>query len=883
MVDFRDDFSQYAVSKLPTFRDDFSIYADQASADLAWVPEDVARSRVNTATDVLDLDIFRDNTNDAIVHDLGSTISDSNWVLRFKLQIDTLSLTALQTHGFFGLFDGDGVDGEETQQNSIGVALTALTGTLTYRLFTSENDFISQGVSTIFTHALAVETVYVEIKRNSKTTYEVNLYSDAKFTTLIESQQGICTVGTIDLRYIGMKNNMSMNAGSRILGSMDDVEFWDSEKQIIFQDDFATSANWVQTGTGVSITGGVISGWGADAVDRRLTHDLGTPLSDSKWIAEFEYMFTASNVPAHAPLLISDINQDVDAGTNDNDFITMVHGTTVNELKIVAEDFGDLGSASFGSTGIPIVTSTPYFPRLERVSPTLVRLSVFSDSARTTHIASSPVTLTIPSTIDALQYVHSQNLSGGGAGRTLTGTLDNLVISEPRSGNIEGAVTIQDDFTVDNFVETGTLNQVNTGTGVLDFDFDRDTTNHKTVRDLVSTSDDNWTLRWKQINATVTPTGTPSALGYIGMMSTDNTVSASTATDFIGLEFIIDDVNNLVRFKDVNNQSLATGSGVYSFVGIIAVDTRYWEIKRLSATTAIASVYSDALFTELIETSGVQAISINVTGLQFIGVATNDQATSVSAHNGTLDNIEFYDGVSVAKTPVKTKIVDLEDTFWEDNWDDAHASSGVNTSTQVIDYTFSTINQNEAMVFDLEKVLGVGNVANPNKWTLRFKFNITSTTPSTANLFFVGLNNTAETSGAQVAQHGVNIAILDATGGVQGYRTYDWDNQIPNSTGHDEQELSNPFVLSTDYYAELKRTSLTTYECQVFTDPDYTNPFGAIITGILTTTAGLRYIKILNADTATAINLVGTIDKVQFWNGTESVEHKAKWVEVNLP
>jgi len=443
MVDFTENFNQYSTSKLPTFRDKFN-NSTQILADLQWVSADTSKNRVNIGTEVLDLNIIRDNTNDSIVHDLVSTVSDSNWVLRFKLTIDTLNLTAFQTQGFFGLFNGDETAGEETVQSAIGVILTAITGTLTYRLFTSEESIITGGASTIFTHALAVETLFVEIKRNSKTSYEVNLYSDAEYSTLIESQQGICSAGTIGLRYIGMKNNASMTVGSSILGSMDDVEFWGGGKQI-FQDDFSTSANWVQTGTGVSITGGVISGWGADGIDRRLTHDLGTPLSDNNWKVEFDYMFTASNLPAHAPIVLSDINQDIDSGTADNDFIGVIHGTNVDQLVIAFGDFADFGAGT-QSTGIPIVTSTQYFPRLERLSPTLVRLSVFSDSARTTQIASSPVSIAIPSTVDALQFIHSQNASGGGGTRTLTGTLDNLVVSEEQIGIQEGAITFQDNF-----------------------------------------------------------------------------------------------------------------------------------------------------------------------------------------------------------------------------------------------------------------------------------------------------------------------------------------------------------------------------------------------------------------------------------------------------
>ena len=173
-----------------------------------------------------------------------------------------------------------------------------------------------------------------------------------------------------------------------------------------------------------ALIGLVISGWGAGGTDRRVTHDLGTPISDTRFTVEFEYMFTSSNIPSSSPLFLHDIDQDVDA-TSDNDVITVHHGISVDELKVGYVDNGDLGASLTLSTGIPISTSTTYFVRLERLSATETRLSVYSDSGFTTHIASSPVTLTIPSTVDALQYISSATFSQAGGSRVVTGTLDN--------------------------------------------------------------------------------------------------------------------------------------------------------------------------------------------------------------------------------------------------------------------------------------------------------------------------------------------------------------------------------------------------------------------------------------------------------------------------
>ena len=405
MVDFTENFNQYSSSKLPTFRDDFTIYPDQPSADLAWVSTDNTRVRVNITNDDLDFNFNLASTNLAIGHDLGAgNVSNERWVLQAKINFTTLTADT-NTRMYFGLSDNDQTVSINDLTNADRIMMK-----LDFGFFGGDiKDYAS--IDTDGTGEVGADTTipftfltgvdyYLTVQRDTKTTYHVEVFTDQARTLSLGRADGVCTTTTQNLRHIIIQNvNATLN--TTMTGTIDDIEFWNGGRQVIFQDDFSTSVNWVQTGTGVSITGGVISGWGADGVDRRLTHDLGKPISDNKWTIEFDYMFTASNLPAHAPIVLSDINQDIDSGTNDNDFIGVVHGTTIDQLVIAFGDFVDFGGGT-QSTGIPIVTSTQYFPRLERLSSTETRLSVFSDSARTTHIAGSPVTLTVPSTVDGL-------------------------------------------------------------------------------------------------------------------------------------------------------------------------------------------------------------------------------------------------------------------------------------------------------------------------------------------------------------------------------------------------------------------------------------------------------------------------------------------------
>lgn len=886
MVDFREDFNQYAISKLPSFRDDFTVHGTQTEADASWVPVDATKNRVNIGTDVLDLNIIRDNTNDAIAHDLGSTISDSNWVLRFKLTIDTLNQQALQTNGWFGLFDQDEIAGEETQQSGIGVVLTCLTGTLTYRLFSAENQFIGGGVSTTFAHALAVETVYVEIKRNSKTSYEVNLYSDAKYSTLIESQKGITTSGVIDLRYIAMKNNMSMTVSSSILGSMDDVEFWDSGKQIIFQDDFATSSNWVQTGTGVTITGGVISGWGADGTDRRLTHDLGSPISDTNWKAEFEYMFTASNIPAHVPFVISDINQDIDAGTNDNDFLGVSHGSGVNELRIVFGDFQDLGVGS-GSTGIPISTSTQYFVRLERLSSTQMRLSVYSDSGFTTHIASSPVTVTIPSTVDVLQYVHSQNASGGGASRSLTGTLDNLVISENKfpQGTTEGTVTIEEKFKLrtgdfeDDFTTYSTQPQAdaswvpldatqivaNIGTDEIDWNERQDgagqddTISHDLIGlDGVTPDPNNWVLRFKVDITTLLASSSDNHFLFFGL--SDSSVGTDTNQDSIGV--MLTGGSGILDWKLKGADAINLGGAgptVATFATGLATGIIYWEVKRTSSTTVEASMFSDAGYTVLVER---QAGTITaIAGLQYIKIA-NQQLNSASVDTqpqvvGTLDDVKFYNGASVLT-----------------DWMTTDGKLRVDTTNRNISGTFVADNTNDAIALD---IFGA-NVSDTN-WTLRYKisFQTVDDGGNTQNKgIYIGLFDQDQNSSTFTNQNSIYHQWLLSSNRAE-LNLARTINDQPEDSNNTDKTIDNIITVSTQFI-ELKRTGSDSYEMSTYSDAEYRNLVNREVGSLsVSGVSNLRYLKIMNQFFQNgAGELVATIDDVEFYDGVSVAKTPVK-------
>ena len=212
------------------FEDDFSSYADQASADAVWVSSDTAKVRVNITNDNIGFTAERDNTNDSIVYDL-SSVSDSAWVLRFKLVLSTITQGASnqELHEFIGLYSSS--SGMTTSQDFLMLDLS-INNADGKRIQLQDGDGATNpsngsGEATLFSHVLAVETLYVQLKRTSTTTYECGLYSDSGFTTLIESKTATCLSTTASLRYIGLKNLLLTSAEDHTLvGTIDDIKFY---------------------------------------------------------------------------------------------------------------------------------------------------------------------------------------------------------------------------------------------------------------------------------------------------------------------------------------------------------------------------------------------------------------------------------------------------------------------------------------------------------------------------------------------------------------------------------------------------------------------------------------------------------------------------------
>jgi hypothetical protein len=208
----------------PTFQDHFK-------TDKGWA-ETGGDVSVSTTDKRLDFNIPNTaSQTDAITYDLTS-VSDSAWVLRFKLVMDNYSqnTTANAKKLLIGLSSAPHSTDVDSAQDAIGILFGSWdNGTHKIRSRDSNGSSWMGGNGTDFSEAFTDDEVYyVEIKRTSEIAYTVSLYSDSSYSTLIEAEsEDMGATDTTGLRYlkVGIDTTGSTPSGT-FTGYIDDVEFY---------------------------------------------------------------------------------------------------------------------------------------------------------------------------------------------------------------------------------------------------------------------------------------------------------------------------------------------------------------------------------------------------------------------------------------------------------------------------------------------------------------------------------------------------------------------------------------------------------------------------------------------------------------------------------
>jgi hypothetical protein len=217
----------------------------------------------------------------------------------------------------------------------------------------------------------------------------------------------------------------------------------------LLTDDFSNAANWQSQGAGnVSVTGGQCTfNAAANGNYDRIYRDLGDTLSDTYWKAELSLSYTPNSsgngvgavVIALTAGTLDFMSYDASQSyqeTNQDGIGVLLHSTlptdnNPNNWYLIPEGKKD-DVRSFNASNVIHLDDAilEYYIRLERTAKDSTRLSVFTDSAFTTHMPNSPVVFAIDSTITDLHVLHHGTITPGTSSRVFTGAIDNDVICD---------------------------------------------------------------------------------------------------------------------------------------------------------------------------------------------------------------------------------------------------------------------------------------------------------------------------------------------------------------------------------------------------------------------------------------------------------------------
>ena len=207
----------------PTFEDDFTSYADQTAADLAWVSQETASTRVNVTNDNLAFSVTG-TSNKGISYDLGvGNVSDTTWILQYTLAHTTYTNGSGYGQYWIGLSSADSATLYGGAQDSISSRYNRDTA---MRVEASDNSDMGNQGGTDGVDLANNTTYYVDLIRDG-TSITRNIYTDSARTGTIFSTSTLTISGTITgLRYFVLRNDSASGTNGNAIGTIDDIRLY---------------------------------------------------------------------------------------------------------------------------------------------------------------------------------------------------------------------------------------------------------------------------------------------------------------------------------------------------------------------------------------------------------------------------------------------------------------------------------------------------------------------------------------------------------------------------------------------------------------------------------------------------------------------------------
>ena len=199
-------------------------YSDSFTSD-GWADQGSGVA-VNTSTGKLEFSSWTDDgTNDSSTLDLGSTLSDTNWVIRFKLQWTGYSNTTDWTGPGIGMWSASSSTAGNVAQDALiywPIANAASKGSY----LSSMDNAAMGGTDTNLSYAWITGTTYYVQLQRAGSSFSATIWTGSYEGTEVASGTNSIDGTNTGLRYFGVKSAMFSRGGS-FSGWIDDLEIWD--------------------------------------------------------------------------------------------------------------------------------------------------------------------------------------------------------------------------------------------------------------------------------------------------------------------------------------------------------------------------------------------------------------------------------------------------------------------------------------------------------------------------------------------------------------------------------------------------------------------------------------------------------------------------------
>ena len=430
--------------------------------------------------------------------------------------------------------------------------------------------------------------------------------------------------------------------------------------------------------------------------------------------------------------------------------------------------------------------------------------------------------------------------------------LDSKRISALSSDVIDTA-TFEDDFDyasqslansawVPNNDEAG--NRVNISTDKLDFNFTMDSTNETIVHDLTSTSDTKWVLRFKANWSTLTASA--SNQNWFGLSDGNQTEHADSSQKGIGFIPIYTSGTQKFITSSPNNQNpIGTNDTAGTYALTTGVDL-YVTITRTSATVYTVDIRTGSHSGTVVENFGGNQTCNSQTGLRYIKFSNNATQSEGGVQQGTIDDVEFYNGVSsLTNKPTNVQdnsILVEKDTarrYWRTpdqatvsddlttnkGWTATGTGNGYNAS-DYIDFKMvspdaSSGSDRDTVYIDLQDAdyLNGSNISD-SAFVVRCKINFSALANASVNENRNYFGFFSDDAWGGTAQDFFVLQVLATTSALS--FIVGCSNNTTMEGGQDKNgtAFTATPTINTDYYVTFTRDG-TSFKCRITTNSDY--------------------------------------------------------------